>query len=183
VQDLTVKFTGYYQNAPTTNDGTLERTSSTFSGSNKSIIELLGLQLNVIFSSDAKLLLLTPAASPDTLPSLLQLRVVVRDVVAGNTVDTDVTTYFGVSIRQTVEDTKTKADPYDVTGKGFDVVEFRMTVAQATFAVQGFSKTKIDEVTYAQETIGRSRSGSFNVQQHAQCQPGGESVPLVLTGM
>jgi hypothetical protein len=133
----------------------------------------------VIFSSDAKLLLLTPAASPDTLPPSLQLRVVVRDGV-----DTDVTTYFGVSILQAVEDTKTSLAPYETSGKGYDVVEFRMTVAQATFAVQGFSKTKIDEVTYAHETIGRSRSGSFNVSGYGtfSASPGGESVPLVLTG-
>src|SRR6187549_2093022 len=110
VQNLNLKLTAYYQTDVTTNSSNITRNAGKASVANKDIIALLGLQLNVVFTSDAKLLLIS------NLEDSLNPKIVVRDKVGGNNVDTAVGQYFSVTVIQSIESSKIKLDPLNVSG-------------------------------------------------------------------
>jgi hypothetical protein len=178
VQDLDIKLTAYYQKESTTNSGTIMRNAGKASISNKDIISLLGLQLNVLFSSDAKLLLIS------NLEDALNPKVVVRDTVGGNNVDTEVGQYFSAVVHSSVENSKIKLNPLNVSGTGYDVVEFNMAVDTAVFSVQGFAQTSISTVKYQGQVVGEVHTGSMNVSGSGTygAAPGGGLTPVAIKG-
>jgi len=178
VQDLEIKYTAYYQMAPTTNSTTIMRNAGKASIVNKDIIALLGLQLNVVFSSNAKLLLIS------NLENALNPKVVVRDTVGGNTVDTEVGQYFFVVVDSSVESSKIKLNPLNISGTGYDVLEFHMAVDTANFSVQGFVQSSISTVKYEGQVVGAAHTGSMNVSGSGTyaASPGGGQTPVSIKG-
>jgi len=177
VQNLTLKLTAYYQTDSTTNSSSITRNVGKASVGNKDIITLLGLQMNVVFTSDAKLLLISDLDS-------LNPRIVVRDTPGGDTVDTPVGQYFGVNVIQSVESLKLQVDPLNVSGTGYHVLEFNMGVEGADFSVQGFAQTAISTVKYQGKVVGGVQTGTSNVSGSGnyRVSPAGGLVPITIKG-
>jgi hypothetical protein len=178
VQNLNLKLTAYYQAGATTNSSNIALNVGKVSVVNKDIIALLGLQLNVIFTSDAKLLLISD------LEDSLNPRIVVRDTQGGNTVDTEVGQYFSVTVIQSVESLKIKVDPLNVSGTGYEVLTFNMTVDGADFSVQGFAQTAISTVKHQGRVVGGAQTGTMNVSGSGNysASPAGGLVPVAIKG-
>jgi hypothetical protein len=178
VQNLNLKLTAYYQTDVTTNSSTITRNAGKASVANKDIIALLGLQLNVVFTSDAKLLLIS------NLEDSLNPKIVVRDKVGGNNVDTAVGQYFSVTVIQSIESSKIKLDPLNVSGTGYEVLEFQMTVDGADFSLQGFAQTAISTVKYQGHVVGGVQTGTMNVSGSGnyRASPAGGMVPVAIKG-
>jgi hypothetical protein len=137
VQELRFKLTGYYQMSPTESSSAFFRHAGKVRITNKDIINLLEPEVNIIFSSDAKLMLIS-GIPVDPMP-----KVVVRDRFEGERFDTDVTRYFSAEVLASIEDTKINKNPLKASGKSYDVVVFEMNVTQVQFRVQGFGKTDV----------------------------------------
>jgi hypothetical protein len=178
VQDLTIKFTAYYQMDPTTNSTTIFRNAGKASVVNKDIIALLGLQMQIVFSDNAKLLLIS------SLEEGLNPKVVVRDTVSGNTVDTDAGQYFNAVVMSSVENSKIKLNPLNVSGTGYEVIVFNMAVDTAVFSVQGFAQTAISTVKYQGQVVGGAQTGSMTVSGSGTygASPAGGLTPVTITG-
>jgi hypothetical protein len=184
-QELRFKLTGYYQMSPTENSSTFFRNTGKFSISNNDIINLLEGEVNVIFSTDAKLLLISeipPGATP--IPVDSTPRVVVRDTYQGQKFDTDVTQYFSAKVLTSVEDTKINKNPLKASGSSYDVLAFEMKLDQASFKLQGFAKMKVTTGKYENDpktiihtgTVDTTGSGEYQVSVI------GGVVPVALVG-
>src|SRR3954467_8616378 len=81
VQDLRFKLTGYYQMNDTENSKTLFRNAGKISITNKDIINLIEGEAGIIFSGNARLLLISKT------PVDLTPKVVIRDRFQGDSFD------------------------------------------------------------------------------------------------
>lgn len=149
VQELRFKLTGYYQMTPTENSSTFFRNAGKFTISNNDIINLLEGEVNIIFSSDAKLMLISEIPpGPTPIPVDRTPTIVVRDWFQGERYDTDVSAYFSAKVLTSIEDTKINKNPLKANGTSYDVLEFEMKVTNAGFKLQGFSKMQVSTGTF-----------------------------------
>jgi hypothetical protein len=137
VQELRFKLTAYYQMSPTENAKTFFRHAGKVSIVNNDIINLLEKEVNIIFSDDAKIMLIsrTPV---DWAP-----RVVIRDSFQGSKFDTDVTQYFSAQVLASIEETKINKNPLKASGTSYDVIAFELKLSQVNFRIQGLSPLKV----------------------------------------
>lgn len=178
VQDLNFKLTGYYQMSPTENSSTIFRHAGKVSITTKDIINLLEKQVNIIFSSDARLLLISEIPVDPT------PKVVVRDTFQGQRFDTDVTQYFGAKVLASIEDTKINKNPIKTRGKSYDVIEFEMNLDQAGFKILGFGKLQVKTGKYEGDPVAIVHTGKVDTSGSGEYQINLLSgvVPLALTG-
>jgi hypothetical protein len=178
VQNLVIKLTGYYQTEPTDTANGVNRHTAKVSIKNPDILNLLGEQLQVSFSDDAKLMLVSEA------PADLEPRVIVRDIVSGVTIDTDVSAYFSALVLASAEESKIQNDPLKASGTGYDAMEFQMALDKATFKIVGFSKTKVQTLKYQGNPAAVYHAGTFNVSGsgYYALTPTGGLVLVVLSG-
>jgi hypothetical protein len=137
VQDLRFKLTGYYQMNPTENSQTVFRNVGKVTITSQDIINLIEPEVNIIFSANANMLLISDTPV-DRTP-----RVVIRDKFEGEKFDTDVTQFFSAEVLASIEDTKINKNPLKAKGASYDVVVFKLNTTQIQFQVQGFGKTKV----------------------------------------
>jgi hypothetical protein len=178
VQDLSFKFTGYYQMSPTENATTFFRHAGKVSFTNKDIINLLEPEVGIIFSSDAKLKLIT------NIETNTQPKVIVRDRFQGEQFDTDVTQYFAAEVLESVEDTKINKNPLKASGTSYDVIAFVMRVPKASFRVLGFGAVQVKTGKHEGEPTAVVHTGTVNVSGNGDYQVSilGGILPVALTG-
>jgi hypothetical protein len=178
VQDLNFKLTGYYQMSPTENPSTLFRHAGKITVNNKDIINLLESEVNIIFTPDAKLKLisLTPV---DPNP-----RVIIRDTYQGTKFDTDVTEFFSAEILTTIEDTKINKNPVKTTGKSYDVISFELKLTDVNFRLVGFGNLQVKNGKYENEPVAVVHTGSVDSSGSGVFQVSYITgiVPVALTG-
>jgi len=179
VQELRFKLTGYYQMSPTENPNTFFRHAGKFSITNKDIINLLEQQLNIIFSADARLLLISGT------PVDLTPKVVVRDHFNGEQVDTDVTQYFGAQVLASIEDTKINKNPVKANGTSYDVLAFELKLTEANFRIQGFANLHVKTGYYEREPSAIVHTGKFDAVGNGNYKVSiiTPVVPVALTGI
>jgi hypothetical protein len=181
IQDLNFKLTGYYQMSPTENSTTFFRHAGKVSITNKDIINLLEKQVNIIFSSDAKLLLISEITEAPVDPTP---KVVVRDTYQGEKFDTDVTEYFSAQILTSIEDTKINKNPLKTNGSSYDVIAFEMQLTQVHFRILGFGKTQVKTGKYEGEPVAIVHTGTVDSSGSGDYQVNiiDGVVPVALTG-
>jgi len=184
VQNLTIKYTAYYQMDPTTGSSTITLNAGKVSIANSDIIALLGLQLNTVFTSNAKLLLMSDIQGEANPKVDMVPRVVVRDTVAGSTVDTAVGDFFTARILSSVESGKIKLNPLNVSGTAYEVMTFNMVVNSGAFNVQGFVQSSVATVKYQGQMVGEAHTGTVNVagQGTYSASAGGGQVDITIKG-
>jgi hypothetical protein len=155
-QELNFKLTGYYQMSPTENSTTLFRNAGKVSLTTKDIINMLGKQVNIIFSGNARLLLISQT------PVDLTPKVVIRDQYQGQSFDTDVTQYFSARIFASIEDTKINKNPLKTSGKSYDVIAFEMNLDQAEFRILGFGTMQVRTGKYQGEPVAIVHTGKVD---------------------
>jgi len=178
VQELNFKLTGYYQQSSTENPNAIFKHAGKISVTNKDIINLLEPEVNIIFSSNAKLMLLSDVPVDQT------PQVVVRDKFQGEWFDTDVTQHFSAEVLASIEDGKVNKNPIKASGKSYDVVVFEMGLYQAQFRIQGFGKTKIQTAKHEGESAAIVHTGKIDASGHGAYAVNILSgvVPVVLEG-
>src|SRR5215218_6658119 len=137
IQDLRFKLTAYYQMNDTENSKTLFRNAGKVSITNKDIINLIEGEVGIIFSVNARLLLISKT------PVDLMPKVVIRDRFEGEPFDTDVTQYFSAEVLASIEGGKINKNPLKAKGSSYDVIVFKLVLPQVRFQVQGFGKTRV----------------------------------------
>ena len=165
VQELNFKLTGYYQMSPTENSSTFFRHAGKVSINNKDIINLIEKEVNIIFSNDAKLMLIS-TTPVDTTP-----KVIIRDKFEGEKVDTDVTQYFSAEVLASIEETKINKNPLKASGTSYDVVAFELNLTQVHFRISGFGITQVKTGKFEGEPaaivhtgkVDASGSGAYQV--------------------
>jgi hypothetical protein len=165
VQELNFKLTGYYQMSPTENSSTFFRHAGKVSINNKDIINLIEKEVNIIFSNDAKLMLIS-TTPVDTTP-----KVIIRDKFEGEKVDTDVTQYFSAEVLAGIEETKINKNPLKASGTSYDVVAFELNLTQVHFRISGFGLTQVKTGKFEGEPaaivhtgkVDASGSGAYQV--------------------
>ena len=153
IQELRFKLTGYYQMNETETSKTLFRNAGKISITNKDIINLIEGEVHIIFSVNAKLLLISRT------PVDLTPKVVIRDKFEGESFDTDVTQYFSAEVLASVEDANINKNPFKVSGSSYDVIVFEMHLPQVEFQVQGFGRTKLTTGKYEGEPTAIVHTG------------------------
>lgn len=178
VQELRFKLTGYYQMSATENSTSFFRHAGKVSITNKDIINLLEKQVNIIFSPDAKLMLIS-STPVDVTP-----KIVVRDRFEGERFDTDVTQYFSAEVLASMEETTINKNPLRANGSSYDLVVFDMHLSQVQFRLQGFGKTKIGTAKYEGESTALVHTGKVNTSGSGEYQVSvlGGVVPMALVG-
>ena len=178
VQELRFKLTGYYQMSSTENPSTVFRHAGKVTVTNKDIINLLEQELNIIFSANARLLLISGT------PVDLTPKVVVRDTFQGEKFDTDVTQYFSARVLASVEDTKINKNPVKANGKSYDVVAFELKLTEANFRIQGFANLHVKTGYYEREPAAIVHTGKFDAVGNGNYQVSiiVPVVPVALTG-
>jgi hypothetical protein len=178
VQELRFKLTGYYQMSGTENSTTFFRNAGKVSITNKDIINLLERQLNIIFTTDAKLMLIS-ATPVDPTP-----RVVVRDKFEGEKFDTEVTQFFGAEVLASIEDTKINKNPLKTNGTSYDVLAFELKLTEANFRIQGFANMHVGTGKYEGESAAIVHTGKVNTTGSGEYQVSvlGAAVPVALFG-
>jgi hypothetical protein len=156
VQDVNFKLTGYYQMSPTENSSTIFRHAGKISITNKDIINLIENELNIIFSSDAKLLLIS-ATPVDLTP-----KVVIRDKFEGERFDTDVTQYFSAEVLASIEETKINKNPLKTSGTSYDVLAFELKLTQVHFRIQGLGITQVKTGKYEGDPVAVVHTGKVD---------------------
>jgi hypothetical protein len=177
-QDLKIKLTGYYQMSPTENSSSFFRHAGKLTIVNNDIINLLEGEVGIIFSSDAKLLLISeipPGAT--TIPVDPTPTVVVRDFINGNKFDTDVSQFFSAKVLTSIEETKINKNPLKATGSSYDVVEFNFNMDQASFKLQGFGKMGVTTGKFDGDPKTIIHTGKLD------CTGSGEYQVTVVTGV
>jgi len=178
VQELHFKLTGYYQMSMTESSKAFYRNAGKVSVTNKDIINLLEPEVNIIFSSSAKLMLISD------IPVDSHPKIVVRDRFEGERFDTDVTRFFSADVLASIEDTKINKNPLKANGSSYDVMVFAMNLTQVQFQVQGFGKTKVRTGKHEGEPAALVHagkvSGSGNGAYQVNILTG--VVPVALTG-
>ncbi len=164
--------------APTENSTTFFRNAGKISINNKDIIYLVGRQVSIVFSTNAKLLLIS-ATPVDPAP-----KVVVRDKFDGTEFDTDVTQYFSAQVLASIEDTKINKNPLKTNGSSYDVVAFDMKLTQVHFLVTGFGKTQVKTGNYQNKPVAIIHTGTANASGNGVYQVNIITgiVPVALTG-
>jgi hypothetical protein len=162
VQNLNFKLTGYYQMSMTENSTTFFRHAGKVTINNKDIINLLEQEVNIIFSSDAKLLLISEVPANGETPVDLKPKVVVRDKFEGESFDTDVTRYFSAEILASVEETKINKNPLKASGTSYDVIVFELKLPEVQFKIQGFGKMKVKTGSYEHEPAALVHTGKVD---------------------
>ncbi len=157
VQDLRFKFTAYYQMTPTENATTYFRHAAKVTISNNDIINLFEKELNIIFSTDAKFLLMS-----DT-PVDPSPRVIIRDTYQGEKFDTDVTDFFSAQVLASIENTKINKNPLKANGSSYDAFAFELNLTDVNFRVQGLSVTKVGTGKYEGDPTALVHTGKVNV--------------------
>ncbi len=177
-QDVRFKLTGYYQMNDTENSKSLFRNAGKVSITNKDIINLLEGEVGIIFSADARLLLISGT------PVDLTPKVVIRDRFQGETFDTDVTQYFSAEVLASVEDGKINKNPFNAKGSSYDLIVFELNLPQVEFRVLGFGKTKIGTGKKEGEPVTIVHTGKVEASGNGNLQvnPLTGVVPVVLTG-
>jgi len=178
VQDLNFKLTAYYQMSPTENSSAFFRHAGKVSVTNKDLINLIEKEVNIIFSSNAKLLLIS------TTPQDLTPKVVIRDKFEGEKFDTDVTQYFTAEVLASIEETKINKNPLKTNGKSYDVVAFEMNASQTQFKVLGFGNTKVNTGKREGDPVAIVHTGKVDVSGSGDYQVSvlGGVIPVALTG-
>jgi hypothetical protein len=178
VQELRFKLTAYYQMSETENSTSFFRHAGKISITNKDIINLLERQVNIIFSPNAKLMLISST------PVDLTPKIVVRDKFEGERFDTDVTQYFSAEVLASMEETKINKNPLKANGSSYDVIVFDMNLSQVEFRLQGFGKTKIGTAKYEGDPAALVHSGTVETSGSGQYQVSvlGGVVPVALVG-
>jgi len=156
VQDLRFKLTGYYQMSATENSTSFFRHAGKVSVTNKDIINLIERQVSIIFSSNAKLLLISGT------PVDLTPQVVIRDRFEGDWFDTDVTEYFSAEVLASIEDTKINKNPLKASGSSYDVVAFEMKLPQVQFRIQGYGKVQVRTAKYEGDPAALVHTGKVD---------------------
>jgi hypothetical protein len=184
VQDLTFKLTAYYQMSPTEDSKSLYRHAGKVSITNKDIINLLEKQVGIVFSTDAKLQLVSEKPA-DTDPVDPRPHVVVRDKFEGEWFDTDVTEYFGAKVLASVEESKINKNPLQVKGTSYDVISFDVKLPQqAGLKLQGLGAMQIKTGKYEGDPVALVHTGKVDVSGYGDYQVIIISgvVPVALTG-
>jgi hypothetical protein len=178
VQELHFKLTGYYQMSETETSTSIYRHAGKVTITNKDIINLLERQVNIIFSANAKLMMISST------PVDLTPKIVVRDRFEGNSFDTDVTQYFSAEILASMEETKINKNPLRASGSSYDVVVFAFNLTQVQFQLQGFGKTKVSTGKYEREPAALVHTGTVDTSGNGEYQVSvlGGVVPVALTG-
>ena len=156
IQDLNFKLTGYYQMSPTETSSAFFRHAGKVSITNKDLINLIEKEVNIIFSSNAKLLLIS------TTPQDLTPKVVIRDKFEGEKFDTDVTQYFTAEVLASIEETKINKNPLKTKGLSYDVIAFEMNLTQVHFKVMGFGTTQVKTGKYEGEPVAVVHTGKVD---------------------
>lgn len=185
VQELRFKLTGYYQMIPTDSSSAIYRNTGKVTIVNNDIINLLEGEVDFIFSSDAKLLLISEIPpGPTPIPLDPTPRVVVRDSYQGEKFDTDVTEYFKAKVLTSIEDTKINKNPLKASGSSYDVLAFELNLTPASFKLQGFAKMQVSTGTYENDPKTIIHTGKVNVTGSGEYQVSIiEGVrPVALTG-
>ncbi len=178
IQELRFKLTGYYQESDTENSKTLFRNAGKVTITNNDIINLLEGEVGIIFSADARLLLIS-RAPVDRTP-----KVVVRDRFEGEPFDTDVTQYFSAEVLASIEDGKINKNPFKASGSSYDVIVFELNLPQVEFRVVGFGKTKVGTGKSEGEPTAIVHTGKVDASGNGELQvtPLSGVVPVALTG-
>jgi hypothetical protein len=178
VQDINFKLTGYYQMSTTENSSAFFRHAGKVSITNKDIINLIEKEVNIIFSSNAKLLLIS------TTPVDLSPKVVIRDKFEGEKFDTDVTQYFSAEVLASIEDTKINKNPLKTNGSSYDVIAFEMKLTQVHFKVMGFGITQVKTGKYEGESVAVVHTGKVDTSGSGEYQVNYLTgvVPVALSG-
>lgn len=178
VQELRFKLTGYYQMSPTENASTFFRHAGKVSISNNDIINLLEPQVNIIFTSDARLLLIRGT------PVDLTPRVVIRDRFEGEQFDTDVTEYFSAQIFVSIEDTKINKNPLKGSGVCYEVVSFELNLTDVNFRIQGLGNMKVSTGKHEGDPVAIVHTGKVEASGSGEYQVSVLSgvVPVALFG-
>ena len=178
VQELRFKLTGYYQMSMTENANSFFRHAGKITINNKDIINLIEQEVDIIFSEDAKLLLIS-GTPVDSTP-----KVIIRDHFEGERFDTDVTQYFSAEILASIEDTTINKNPLKANGSSYDVVAFELTLSQVHFRIQGFGKTKVDTGKYEGDPVAIVHTGKVEISGNGYYKVSFLSgvVPVALTG-
>jgi len=177
VQELRFKLNAYYQLEDTENSTTVFRNAGKISISNRDIIDLIDGVLLRSFSPDAKLMLFSRA------PVDLRPKVVIRDRVEGDIVDTDVTEYFSAEVLLSVEDGKINKDPLKANGTSYDLIAFELNLPPVAFRIQGFGKTKISTGKSGGEPAAVVHTGKVNASGNGNYSTAPLTVsPVIVTG-
>ena len=178
IQELRFKLTGYYQMNDTENSKTLFRNAGKVSITNRDIINLIEGQVGIIFSVDARLLLISRT------PVDLTPKVVIRDRFEGEPFDTEVTQYFSAEVLASIEDGKINKNPFKASGSSYDVIVFKLHLPDVEFQIQGFGKTKVSTGKSEGEPMAIVHSGKVDAAGNGELQvtPLTGVVPVVLTG-
>jgi len=178
VQELRFKLTGYYQMSTTENSSSFFRNAGKISVTNKDIINLLEPEVDIIFSGDAKLMLISDIPVDHT------PKVVVRDWFHGERFETDVTQYFSAEVIASIEDTKINKNPLKASGSSYDVVVFEMNLTQVQFRVQGFGKVSVRTGKHEREPAALVHTGKVEASGSGEYQVNILTgvVPVALTG-
>jgi hypothetical protein len=178
VQDLRFKLTGYYQMNDTENSKTLFRNAGKISITNKDIINLIEGEAGIIFSGNARLLLISKT------PVDLTPKVVIRDRFQGDSFDTDVTQYFSAEVRASIEDARISKNPFKAKGSSYDVIVFALNLPQVGFQVLGFGKTRVSTGKMEGDPVTIVHTGKVDASGNGEFQvnPLSGVVPVALTG-
>jgi hypothetical protein len=178
IQELRFKLTGYYQMNDTENSKTLFRNAGKVSITNRDIINLIEGEVGIIFSVDARLLLISRT------PVDLTPKVVIRDRFEGESFDTDVTQYFSAEVLASIEDAKINKNPFKAGGSSYDVIVFKLDLPQVEFQVQGFGKTKVSTGKSEGEPTAIVHTGKVDASGSGELQvnPLSGVVPVALVG-
>jgi hypothetical protein len=178
IQEVRFKLTAYYQASDTENDKTLFRHADKVTVTTRDIINLIEGEVGIIFSVDARLLLISRT------PVDLTPKVVIRDRSGGEPFDTDVTPYFSAEVLASIEDAKINKNPFKASGSSYDVIVFKLNLPQVEFQVQGFGKTKVSTGKNEGEPVTIVHTGKVDASGNGELQvnPLSGVVPVALVG-
>jgi hypothetical protein len=178
IQELRFKLTGYYQLNDTENSKTVFRNAGKVTVTNNDIINLIEGEVGIIFSPDARLLLIS------TVPVDPTPKVVIRDRFEGEPFDTDVTQYFSAEVLTSIEDGKINKNPFKASGSSYDVIVFELNLPQVEFRIVGFGKTKVGTGKSEGEPVTIVHTGKVDASGNGDLQvtPVSGVVPVALTG-
>ena len=178
IQDLRFKLTGYYQMSDTENSKSYFRNAGKVSITNKDIINLIEGEIGIIFTANARLLLISGT------PVDLAPKVVIRDRFEGEPFDTDVTQYFSAEVLASIEDGKINKNPFKAKGASYDLIVFELNLSQVEFRVLAFGKTKISTGKKEGEPVTIIHTGKVDASGNGdyQVNPLSGVVPVALTG-
>ncbi len=177
-QELRFKLTAYYQMNDTENAKTIFRNAGKVTVSNNDIINLIEGEVGIIFSGDARLLLISRT------PVDLTPTVVIRDRFEGEPFDTDVTQYFSAEVLASIEDAKINKNPFKASGSSYDLIVFELNLPDVEFRILGFGKTKVSTGKKEGDPVTIVHTGKVEASGNGnyQVNPLSGVVPVLFTG-